>query len=407
MKATSRSGFDFLQGLTVIEVSQLGPDAVGGHLADLGARVIKIESPTDGDPIRFAGEHAVGEPNGYGLLHLRWNRGKESVALDLRSAQGAAIFKQLIPRADLLIEGQRANALDRLGLGYSVLREINPRLVFCSVSGLGSTGPYCTLGSAAPSFDVYAGLHNAAKAMDTRYSESKSPMIAIFGTGLQAALAAIAAVWKAHRSGTGYQMEIAAADVASLWLPDAVDVALNDSQLFRRPGFMDEKGKLLDWPRMEFYRTRDSRVLFLQALKQKFWDRFCELAGKTDWVIRDERSRNTENERIWQEVGALFRTRSLPDWMSLLAEKGVPVIPANTFEDLANDPHFVARGNVSTVELESGQQLRLTSSPVRVAGQDFHSELAPALGQHTKRVLAELGLEDAAIAQLRAANVIA
>jgi crotonobetainyl-CoA:carnitine CoA-transferase CaiB-like acyl-CoA transferase len=406
VKRVPHPGFDFLEGLTVLEVSQLGPDAVGGHLADLGARVIKIESPGEGDAIRFAGMHAVGGPHGFGFLHLRWNRGKESLGLDLRTPEGAEIFRKLIPRIDLVVEGQRANALARLGFGFQILREINPRLVICSVSGLGSTGPYQTLGSAAPSYDVYADLHGGIQGNQVRYSDSKSPLIAIHGTGLQAALAATAAVWKAQRTGMGSHIEIAAADVAALWLPDAIDVALNGGEVFRRPGFVDEAGKLLDWPRMEFYETKDSRKIFLQALKQKFWDRFCNAVGRSDLVVLDERHRGSENERIWREVSAIVRTRTLSEWMILLTEIDVPIISANTSEELIHDPQFVARKNVCTVELQSGQKLRLTSTPIKVAGYDFSATVAPSLGQHTEDILLELGINPESINQLRRNKII-
>src|SRR5690348_15112462 len=153
------AGFDLLQDVTVVEVSQLGPDAVGGHLADLGARVIKVESPLGGDPIRYAGGLAVGNDGGFGLLHLRWNRGKQSLGLQLDEPDGAAIFKQLVRNADIVLEGQRAGSLEKLGLGYEVLASINQQIVFCSISGFGSTGPYSRLGSGAPSYDLFAGLH--------------------------------------------------------------------------------------------------------------------------------------------------------------------------------------------------------------------------------------------------------
>jgi crotonobetainyl-CoA:carnitine CoA-transferase CaiB-like acyl-CoA transferase len=392
--------------VTVLEVSQLGPDAVGGHLADLGARVIKIEPPSEGDPIRYAGAHAVGHENGFGLLHLRWNRGKESLALDLRAEEGVVIFKQLVTRADLVIEGLRAGALTRLGLGFETLSAVNPKIVFCAVSGLGSTGPYHTLGSGAPSFDMFAGLHGEKRTPDS-YFESSVPMIGVHATGLQGALGALAAIWQARQTGRGCAIELAAADVSASWLPDSVDGVLNKGHLHRRPGFADENGRLLDWPRMELYETKDNRVLFLQVLKPKFWERLCRVLGRLDFLKIDDLTRAAGNEWVWRELRAIFRTRTLAEWMELFIAEDVPALPANTVEELAEDPQFCARGNVYEVLLITGEQLRLTATPLRVDGHTFVAELAPSLGQHTDQVLRSVGLDDSAIAAMRSKRVIA
>ena len=130
--------FDLLSDLVVIEVAHYGPDSLGGRLADLGARVIKVEDPQGGDPVRRGGAYAVGGSDGYSYLHLRWNRGKESVIIDLVSEKGRAEFLALAAKADVVVEGMRAGIMERLGLGFEVLKQANPAIVFCSVSGLHS-----------------------------------------------------------------------------------------------------------------------------------------------------------------------------------------------------------------------------------------------------------------------------
>src|ERR1700679_4228205 len=112
------SSYDFLKNVLVIEVAKLGPGALGGYLSDMGADVVKIEEPGDGDYVRFAGPYAVGEENGLGYMFMRWNRGKRSVGINLRNAEGIALFKQLAAKADVVVEGMRAGILDRLGIGY-------------------------------------------------------------------------------------------------------------------------------------------------------------------------------------------------------------------------------------------------------------------------------------------------
>lgn len=402
----SNDGYDFLDDVVVLEVSQLGPDAVGGHLSDLGARVIKVEPPGEGDPIRYSGAYAAGDPNGFGLMHLRWNRGKQSLGLDLRTGQGAAIFKKLAAKADLVIEGLRAGALARLGLGYEVLSAINPRIVFCSVNGLGSTGPYHTLGSGAPSFDMFAGLHGAQRAPEN-YADSKTSLIGVHATGLQGALAAVAAMWRARRTDHGFEIELAAADVAACLLPDAVDVTLNKGRLHRRPGFADESGRLYNWPRMELYRTKDDRVLFLQVLKPKFWERLCRALGRRDLLGSPDGASADDDERTWRELTDIFRTRPLAEWMELFIVEDVPALPANTLEELAVDPQFRARANVYDVKLTDGETLSLTATPLKVGGQSFAAEAAPLLGQHTEALLQEFGFDASEVAVMRSEGIVA
>src|ERR1700744_1245602 len=154
------SGYSLLAGVRVLEVAQLAPSAVGGHLADLGAEVIKGESGPVGDPVRTGGALAVGGPDGPAFMHLRWNRGKKSVRLDLRAGDGKAVSPYLAGHCDVVIEGTRSGYLEWLWLGYDVLAAGNPRLVFCQISGLGTDGPYQHLGSGGPGFDADGGLRS-------------------------------------------------------------------------------------------------------------------------------------------------------------------------------------------------------------------------------------------------------
>jgi crotonobetainyl-CoA:carnitine CoA-transferase CaiB-like acyl-CoA transferase len=145
---------NLLDGVRVVEVAMFAPDATGMHLADLGAEVIKVEQPGLGDPARLLGVPYHGE----GTATRRWNRGKTSIMLDLRTSEGREVFLDLVRRADVVVEGMRPGALARRGLGYDELVAINPRLVFATVSGWGQDGPYRDLGSHGLAFDAFAGL---------------------------------------------------------------------------------------------------------------------------------------------------------------------------------------------------------------------------------------------------------
>src|SRR5438874_8685510 len=184
-----------LDGLRVVEVALLAPNALGMHLADLGAEVIKVEEPGRGDYTRSIGASRL---DGVSFLHLRWNRGKQSVAVDLRSADGAAVFRDLVAKSEVVIEGLRAGALARRGLGYDDLRAVNPALVFCSLSGFGQTGPYRDLATHGVAYDAYSG-HAAPETTDEGFPSIPDRYVEV-GTlagALYAATGVLAAVLRA------------------------------------------------------------------------------------------------------------------------------------------------------------------------------------------------------------------
>jgi crotonobetainyl-CoA:carnitine CoA-transferase CaiB-like acyl-CoA transferase len=404
------TAYDFLSGLRVVEVAQLGPSSLGGYLADMGATVIKVEG-ADGEPVRNSGSPAVGSPEGYGFLHLRWNRGKHSVGIDLKKPEGQRLFERLAADADVVIEGMRAGVLARLGLGADRLRTLNPRLVFCSISGLGSTGPYHTLGSHGPSYDAFAGLAsiNPYSLTDAERAGLQHTAIGMHSMGLHAAVGVLAAILKAQRTGKGSVIEVAACDSAAHWRPDGVDVALNQQLAVERPGFLNAEHRQIKWPRMAVYATKDERRVFFQGLSDKFWWRFCDGLDRADLrrIYDDAEDPIAADHQAHAELVHVFETRTLDEWMDFFRQHDVPGTPVNTFEELARDPHFLARDNVYDVEYPGVGTLHLTSTPIKADGQQFSPSLAPAQFEHTDEVLGDLlGLDADGIGELRAAGVV-
>ena len=395
----------------MLEVAQLGPDALGQMLADMGARVVKVETPGEGDPIRNAGPYALGGPDGLGYMHLRWNRGKQSIAIDLRSAEGAGLFKSLAAKADIVIEGMRAGVLDRLGLGYEVLKQRNPKIVFCTLSGMGATGPYAPMASHGPSFDAFGGLAQPPPGVDiSKWNTPQPPSIGMYAMGYAAALGVLSALHKAQRTGEGALIEVAAAETAAHWLPEPVDQVLNAEIHHVRPGFADGMGRMLQWPRMDNYRTRDGKLLYIMILYEKYWRNFLKLMQREDLqeIYETANSPQEADEKVAAELAAIFLARTRDDWLALLQANDVPVMPVNSFEDLTRDPHFRARANTYQVGLANGERLTLMASPVRVDGQDFAPALAPELGQHTEAILKDLAaLRDTDIEELKTKGVVA
>lgn len=278
------SGYSLLNGLRVLEVAQLAPSSLGGHLADLGAEVIKIESGPLGDPVRVGGSRAIGDPDGPAFMHLRWNRGKKSVALDLRSAEGARAFLDLARSCDAVIEGMRGGYLDWLGIGFDRLREVNPAIVLCTVSGMGTDGPYRGLGTGGPVFDAYAGLREVETPEQPPaqgIAGSTSPPIAMYALGAYGAMGLLAALHRAAATGTGCRIEVSGIDVAAAWMPDLTDAELNRDRSIPRPTWLPD-GRLPDWPRLEAYRTKDGKAMLFGSHVEKFWRNFLTAVGRED-----------------------------------------------------------------------------------------------------------------------------
>ena len=403
------AAYKLLEGIIVLEAAWLGPNALGGFLADMGATVVKIESPEKGDPLRFAGAQAVGDENGFGFLHLRWNRGKKSVALDLKTAKGVALFKRMAKRADVVIEGMRGGTLARLGVGYEALRVENPKLVFCSLSGLGLSGPYAERGSNAPSYDLFAGL--ATPAPGATVSKHQGPQgvpIGMYSMGRDAAIGVLAALVNAQRTGVGAEIEVAACDSAAHWLPEALEPILNKDVAFDRPNWLDNGGRMVKWSRLDTYRTKDGRLIYLQLYYDKFWNNFLRATNRADLNQLYDRFSVTEvDDEMAKAMTDLLLTRTFEEWVAVFDANGVPYMVVNDFADLAHDPHFVARDNIYTVPDPKGRPLRLTSTPIKVTGQSFAPALAPALGEHTTSTLRDVfELSQNEIDQLRAAGIL-
>jgi crotonobetainyl-CoA:carnitine CoA-transferase CaiB-like acyl-CoA transferase len=386
-------GYSLLTGIRVLEVAQLAPSAAGGHLADLGAEVIKVESGPLGDPVRAGGARAVGSPDGPAFMHLRWNRGKKSVRLDLRDEQGKAAFRDLARDSDVVIEGTRAGYLEWLGLGYDVLAALNPRLVFCQVSGFGTDGPYRQLGSGGPVFDAYAGLRSVATPDEppaAGMAGSATPPIAMYALGAYGAMGILAALWRARETGQGARMEVAGVDVATSWMPDAVEAELNEKNTVPRPGWLPD-GRLPDWPRLEAYRTRDGAAILLGAHVEKFWRNFCHAVGRADLLGIDlstaDEGAADRADRVWRELRSIFATRTRAEWIEEFLEHDIAGGPVNSFEDVIRDPHFRARRNTYATGNAATGPVELLVSPVRLDGEEFAPDLAPELGADTDDVL--------------------
>ena len=392
----------------------LGPGNLTTHLADLGADVIKVEPP-QGDYGRRMTWPIV---EGVSLLFLHISRGKKSVVLDLRTDEGRQAFLALVRDADAVVEAMRPGGLERRGLGFEQLKQVNPRIVFCTISGYGMTGPYRDMPSHGIAYDAWAGVVQPALDDDGFAYMPEHVSIGINAGPVFGALGLLAGVIRARETGEGCQLEVAQSDAAAAidWLrsetwrayerPES-EVTGNEADGYERraPGIAGMQGGV----RYQFYATKDGYVLFM-ASEREFWKNFCEGIERPDLFERwpgsqygDHARGNTELRTILRDV---FAARSTEEWLAFGLEHNTPIAPSNTPQTLFDDPQFRERLPLLPKEQVGADML---PTPIKFVDEDLPvPSKAPTVGQHTEHVLRTvLGWSDAQIAAARDAGAFA
>ena len=402
-----------LAGLRIIESSLLGPGAISLHLADLGAEVIKVESPS-GDYIREMTWPII---EGVSLLHLHIGRGKKSVTLNLKNPDGVATYLDLVSRADVVVEAMRPGSLARLGLGFEELKNANPRIVFCNISGYGMTGPYKDLPSHGIAFDTWAGLISPAYDEDGYSYIPEHASMGMHAGPLFGALGILAAVLRARETGEGSALEIGQSDAAAYmdWYrseswkayerPESeVTGNKSDDYVRRAPGTAGMK----EGVRYQIYESSDGHVLFM-ASERAFWKNFCEGVGRQDlfekWPGAKFADHARGNRELQGELRKIFKTKTAQEWISFGDEFNTPLAPVNTPKTIADDPQFQHRLPWYSAREHGADMLPF---PVRFLGEELPApEKAPEVGEHTEAVLSDVLDYDAEqIARLRESGAL-
>jgi crotonobetainyl-CoA:carnitine CoA-transferase CaiB-like acyl-CoA transferase len=392
----------------------LGPAAITSALADLGADVIKVEPPA-GDYIRKMTWPIV---EGVSLMHLHVNRGKRSVVLDLRTPEGIEVFLDLVRGADVVVEAMRPGGLERRGLGYDRLRETNPAIVFCTISGYGTTGPYKDLPSHGIAYDTWAGIVSPADDADGFAYLPEHVSIGINAGPLYGAIGILAGVVRARATGVGSRFEVAQSDAAAAfdWYrsetwrayerpPDEVTGNASDGYERRAPG----TAGMREGVRYQVYATADGEHVLFMASEQAFWKAFCLGVGRLDLYERwpgatyaDHARGNRELQVILREI---FGERTAAAWMEFGRKQNVPIAPVNSPRTLAEDPQFQARLEWIPAADLGADQLPL---PLRwLEEEPVAPSHAPTVGEHTDAVLRDVtGYDDATLARLREAGAL-
>ena len=399
----TETGSGPLAGLKVLDLTRLLPGPVATmHLADLGAEVIKIEDTGAGDYARSMGpgERAAGA-SGDSLFFRMVNRNKKSLRLDLKQAAGVEVFMRLAKDADVIFESFRPGVVDKLGIGYETIRTVNPRIVYCAITGYGQTGPWAQLAGHDINYLATAGLLDQIGSHDGRASGPPSiPNLQIgdlLGGALTPLLGVLAAVIGAKSTGQGSHVDVAKTDAVLAHTIFPLVTTLVYGQPAPRGADLLTGGV----PCYGVYRTADARYLAVGALEPKFWQALCAAIDRPD-LAPFGLATGTEGGRVKSELASLIASRPLAHWQPLFEAADCCVTPVLRLDEAMAHPQIAAREMV--VEVGCTKQY---APPFKLSAWPWASAApAPAVGADSGAVLRAAGYAESDIEQLRAGRVI-
>jgi crotonobetainyl-CoA:carnitine CoA-transferase CaiB-like acyl-CoA transferase len=391
-----------LAGITVVDLTRVlaGPYCTM-LLGDMGAEVIKIERPDGGDDTRGFGPPYL---NGESAMFLAINRNKQSVTLNLKHAEAKTILSKLIEGADVLVENFRPGTMASLGFDYETARQLNPRLIYCSISGFGQTGPYASRGGYDTIAQAMSGIMSATGHPDMPPAKAGVP-IADIGTGMFAAFGIVCAYIARQRTGEGQLVDTSLLDTS-------IALSLVESATFLAGGELPAplgSTHRRNAPHGAF-RVKDGYIA-ITADSAHFWRRFCQIM-ELEALLDDPRFKTNAdrvaNKQLLQSIiENVTATHEGSYWLEKLGDAEIPCGPVNSYAEVFNDPHVLARQMLMEVEHPVAGRVRMTGINVKLSQTPGALQRpAPTLGQHTHQVLRTLGYQDQTIDQLKVAGVI-
>jgi crotonobetainyl-CoA:carnitine CoA-transferase CaiB-like acyl-CoA transferase len=390
-----------LEHLRIVELGQVIAGTFGGMiLSDLGADVIKVEPPS-GDAGRRPAIYGIGDES---AIHLTHNRNKRSVVLDLKTQDGREVLFDLVRTADAVVENFRPGVIDRLGVGFDRMREVNPGVVLVSVSGFGQESPYRDL----PAYDLI--LQAMTGHMSIMGESGRPPVImgipvADLLAGVFAAIAVLAGVEGSRARGTGEHFDVAMFDVMVEMLAHVGTLYLNTGQDQEPRG--SAHPFITPW---QAFRCADDAYIVVAPREEHFWTKLRAALGDPEGLARPEfdeaRSRQSHREELLPLLEGIFARRDSREWLETLQAAGVPAAPVNRMPEVFDDPHVAARRMVRSFSLDDAP-VKAVGNAIKVLGNEEPQAIAPpALGGDTEAVLRTvLGYDQARIERLRDAGV--
>jgi crotonobetainyl-CoA:carnitine CoA-transferase CaiB-like acyl-CoA transferase len=388
-------------------------------LADMGADVIKVERPKEGDDTRHWGPPFMPGPDGQPSAHATYfttcNRNKRSITVDIAHPDGQALIRQLAAQSDIMVENFKVGGLSRYGLDYQSLHALNPRLIYCSITGFGQTGPYAERAGYDLMIQAMSGMMSITGHPDGEPGagpQRAGVAITDVFTGIYACSAILAAVEMRHRTGEGQHIDMALLDVGMAVLANQAAGFINTGVEPVRMG--NAHPSLVPY---QDFPTADGAMLLAIGNDGQF-ARFCHAVGREEWAQDPRFATNTHRVEhralLISQMTEVTRTRSTSEWIALLEDKAVPCGPINTLARAFADPQVQARKLVvhqvttnTSEEHVAPETVATVASPMRLSASPVALRFAPpALGEHTAQVLTELGLDADQIHSLQSRGIV-
>lgn len=390
-----------LDGLTVVDFTQIGAGPTCTMLlADMGARVLKIESP-EGELGRSLGPGWIGED---AALYHGFNRNKLGVSLDLKTPGGAAVARRLIARADIVVESMRPGVMARLGLGFEALAGAHPGLIYCSISAYGQTGPYAERAGVDGIVQADSGLMSLIGLEGAEPCKVQAPIVDVM-TGYVAVMAVLAKLAQRARDGQGGQLDVSLLNAALALQQSSITSYFADAQLPVRVG----SAAPYSAPNQAF-ETRDGWLMIAAYMPER-WTRLCALLGlpglATDPRFATSPMRVANRQAMVEILTEVLKTRTTEEWLPLMREADILCARVASYEDLARHPQLEANGMLAQVTHPLHGTIRMPGFPVDSAqANEQPHRAAPSCGEHTRQVLRESGFGDGEIGALLRAGAI-
>ena len=393
-----------LDGIKILELARVPPAELPGMmLADVGADVLKIETP---DPDRPSDAEWVRR-----TLHTFTNRNKRSMSLNMKSADGQEIFRRLAAAADVVVEGFRPDVMKRLGADYETLRKLNPRLVYCSLSGFGQDGPYKDYPAHDMNYLSLAGVLNLIGEAGRKPVIPLNLVADYAGASLHGALGIVLALFARERTGRGQHVDVAYLDTSVSLL-----AATPNMRFFFSDGIAPRRGEGFlggSYPYYAIYETRDGKLLTIGCTEPWLWENFCKAIERPELArfarTNDQfvRAANAEEEAARREIEAIIRTRDRDEWYERLVRADVCVGKVYEIDEMVRDPQLNHRQMIVDVEHPTHGRVRQIGIAIKLSDTPGSiRSAAPLPGEHTTAVLKDLGLGAADIGRLREKGVI-
>ncbi|MFK8398311.1 CaiB/BaiF CoA transferase family protein [Pseudomonas sp. BGr12] len=389
-----------LASLKILDFSTLLPGPFASLLlADMGAQVLRVESPSRMDLVRVLPPHV----DGTSASHAYLNRNKRCIALDLKQAEAVEVVKQLVQEYDIVLEQFRPGVMDKLGVGYEALKAINPKLIYVSITGYGQTGPLRDRAGHDINYLALAGVASYTGRRESGPLPLGVQLADIGGGSLHGVMGLLAAVIQRQQTGEGQQVDVSMTDcafslhgmagagyLAAGVEPEMEGLALNGGSFY------------------DYYRTRDGRWFSVGSLEPQFMQQFCAAIGRPELAARGLSPRPEEQQALKREIAIEFEKHDFAHWQERFAALDACVEPMLSLAEAVEHPQLIERGVVTRVPNGMGGEQRQMACPIRFsAGLPEPRHIGAALGAHTAEVMAELGYTDEQVAALKVAKVIA